>query len=83
MESCPIIVELADSPIQQQDGVLPGPSRVGAVEVSSVVVAHRLQQGPQLGVVLSQLGTVDRTTHHAAVGIRLWEEETEQSEPGR
>lgn len=43
----------ADSPVQQQDGILPGSSGVGAVEVSSLVVAHRLQQGPQLGVVLS------------------------------
>lgn len=46
-----------------------------------MVVAHGLQQGPQLGVVLSQLGAVDRTTHHAAVGVRLWEEEMEYTEP--
>lgn len=43
----------ADSPVQQQDGIFPGSSGVGAVEVSSLVVAHRLQQRPQLGVVLS------------------------------
>lgn len=48
-----------------------------------MVVAYRLKQGPQLGVVLTPLCAVDCTTHHAAIGIRLWEEETEQSEPGR
>lgn len=52
-EFCPISVFHADSPIQQQDGILSRSSCIGAVEVSSVVVAHRLQQGPQLGVVLS------------------------------
>lgn len=76
MESCAVNASLADSPIQQEDGVLPGSSCIGPVELSSVVVAHRLQQGPQLGVVLGQLGAVDRTAHHAAVGIRLWEQES-------
>ncbi|TNN75289.1 hypothetical protein EYF80_014526 [Liparis tanakae] len=50
----------------QQDGVLAGSSCIGAVEVSSVVVSYGLQQGPQLDVVLCQLGAVDRTAHHAA-----------------
>lgn len=62
----------ADSPVQQQDGVLPGSSGVGAVEVSSLVVAHGLQQGPQLGIVLSYLSAVDCTADHTAVGIGLW-----------
>ena len=48
-----------------------------------MVVAHRLQQGPQLGVVLSQLRAVDRSTHHAAVRVRLWEEEMQYTEPQR
>jgi len=48
-----------------------------------VVVSYRLQQGPQLDVVLCQLGAVDRTAHHAAVGVRLWREEMQRTEPER
>lgn len=33
-----------DSPVQQQDGILPGSPCVGAKEVGSMVIPHRLQQ---------------------------------------
>lgn len=70
MEDC-LIGVVADSPVQHKERVFPRSSNVGSVELRFVVVSHRLQQRPQLGVVLSPLGTVDCAPHHAAIGIWL------------
>lgn len=69
------------APVQQKDCIFPRSSSIRAIKVSSVVVTYRLQEGPQLGMVMSQLGAVDRTTHHTSIGIRLWKDEMEQNEP--
>lgn len=58
-------------PFQESNDILSGPSNVWPVEVRSGIGADKLQQAPQLGVVLPQLAAVHRAAHQCPIVIGL------------